>query len=115
MDDLKPTLEKIAESIKFILLDRLGREKAIKRPALLATLREIDHRISDRDMRKAIEKFLPETCMCSGGYFFPQTDREVNKTVDYIEAKIRGLAVRRRAILESYPGLGTGRQMRLGL
>lgn len=115
MDDSKPTLEKIAEHIKFILLGHFGKDSAIKRPALLAALKSIDNRIKDRDMRKSIELYHPEVCMCSKGYFLPQTDREVNKTLDYLEAKIRGLSTRRRAILESYPALGSGRQLRLGL
>jgi hypothetical protein len=115
MDHLKPTREAISGHMKLMLLENLGRENAVKRDALLARLKAIDARISDRDMRKAIEKYLPETCMCARGYFFPKTDKEINRTVDYIEAKIRGLAQRRRAILETYPSMGAGRQMRLGI
>ncbi len=112
---MKPTPEQIADHVKFILLEHLGRDNAIHHRALLAKLTTINPLISDRAMRKAIEKLLPEVCMCSRGNFLPKTDAEINRTVDYIEAKIRGLAVRRRAIIESYPRMGAGRQMRLGI
>jgi hypothetical protein len=105
-------LTSIANLIMKILQAHIGREYAIKRPDLLAELRKSDDFISDRQMRKSIEKVIPWVCSCAGGYFLPMTDAEVGKAVRYLDKKIYGLYDRRRAILKAHPKVGP-RQLEL--
>jgi hypothetical protein len=104
---MPPSLPSIASAILTELrTGHVGRDRAIKRKALLDQLRFADPLISDRTMRRAIEYYAPHVCACREGYFLPKTDAEVTKSVRYIDRKIHGLFERRRAILGSTPKIG---------
>jgi hypothetical protein len=98
--------------IYMMLGQRLGEANAIKGRDLKRMLADGGIRIGDRRMRKIIETECPEVCFSGKGYFLPADHVEARQTVDRIEHYIRGLAMRRRAILNKYPD---GRQMELGL
>ena len=103
----------LISAIGTILAEHRGREHAIKRPVLLAILRKIDPLLIDRKMRELIEENYPQTCSCpEGGYFLAKDSKEAKIIADYFEAYIRGLARRRRAIINSNPEAG---QLSLGL
>jgi hypothetical protein len=102
-------LNEVASHILAVLqLRHVGRDEAIKRDALLKTLQDRmrDPLLTDRQMRKSIEKCAPQVCSGSTGYFLPMTDAESLKAARYIEKKIFGLYARRRAILEAHPKIG---------
>lgn len=112
---MTPEQEKAFAFILAVLNAQKGETHSIKGKDLLYQLRAAGIRIGDRSMRKLIERHCPKVCFTTtrpGGYFIPEDGREAQKTVDRIEAYIRGLAGRRKAILEAYPD---GRQMSLGI
>lgn len=103
-----------AHVLAHLQLYHVGRENAEKREVLLAQMREemSDPLLTDRQMRKSIERCCPQVCACDKGYFLPMTDAEVGRAVTYIDRKIHGLYARRRAILEAHPKVGP-RQLEL--
>ena len=91
----------IADLVLDVLQSHIGRKNAIKRDRLLAELQKVEPLLSDRRMRRAIEKKAPYVCMSKDGYFLAATEAELIKSVRYIDRKIHGLYVRRRAILKA--------------
>lgn len=101
-------LSSIADHILFHLGGHVGRDKAMKRDELLERLRDTFPGLSDRSMRKAIERCCPWVCSCAGGYYFPADDAEVSRAVRYLDKHIFGLSDRKRAILAKYPAAAQG-------
>jgi len=104
--------------LKRIILDILenhqGKDQAIKGKVLLYQINRILYPdvIGERKMREIIEIELPHVAFSTtnpAGYFLPANIGEVNKTVEHLESYIRGLAKRRRAILDKYPDARQGK------
>jgi hypothetical protein len=106
-------LSEIADHILFHLGGHIGRDRAIKRDKLLDDIRASIPGLTDRSMRKAIETCCPWVCSGATGYYFPESEAEVQKAVRYLDKKIYGLADRKRAILTHYPEISG--QCRLGI
>lgn len=102
----------IGSLIYALLGQRLGEQNAIKGRDIKRMLADGGIRIGERAMRKVIETECPEVCFSGKGYFIAADRVEARQTVDRIEHYIRGLAMRRRAILDKYPD---GRQLELGI
>jgi hypothetical protein len=102
----------IAILIFNLLGQRHGEANAIRGRDIHRMLADGGIRIGERRMRKVIETECPEVCFSGRGYFIAADSAEARQTVDRIESYIKGLAMRRRAILEHYPD---GRQLELGL
>jgi hypothetical protein len=77
----------LREAILLILARHVGRENRIPRPVLLHQLRKcLEHRVSDRRMRAAIEELRETgTAICSsssdGGYFLAKDVQEIELTI----------------------------------
>ena len=89
-----------------------GEEHALPGREIRRQLIDGGFRLGDRKMRKIIEGDLPQICFNGKGYFLPASPAEARKTADRIEHYIRGLAMRRKAILSAFD---TGRQIELGI
>lgn len=105
----------MALMIKELLTALPGRANAIKGDALLVLIRERaqDYTISNRAMRRAIEKHLPKVCSCATGYYWPATIGEREAAIAYEIKKIRGLRRRIESIAEGFPQLEAYVQMEL--
>jgi hypothetical protein len=102
----------IAFLITTRLGQRLGADNAITGAALRSILAGGGIRIGERAMRKIIERECPAVCFGGRGYFIPASEAEARACAGRIEHYIRGLAMRRRSILEPYQD---GSQMSLGI
>lgn len=111
---LPPEIEKeIVTVIEVIMQNHIGRARAIKRDALLGELLRAEPMLSDRQMRRIIADHLPHICGSPKvGYFLASTPAEARRVAETLEHYIRGLAKKRKAIIEKNPEAG---QMSLGI
>jgi len=96
--------EQIVSIIQTTMTQHVGADRAIGRAALLAEIHRYEPLISDRMMRRIIEEHLPHLCFSpKGGYFTSASKEEAEKVAKSLEHYIRGLAMRRRAVLSKWP------------
>jgi hypothetical protein len=107
-----PETSSIAVLITTILGQRLGADNAITGAALRKILADGGVRVGNRAMRKIVERDCPAVCFNARGYFIAASEAEARACAGRIEHYIRGLAMRRRSILEPYQD---GSQMSLGI
>ena len=108
----------IAAHIACVMCAHKGRENAIRRDDLLASLQYETPELADIDdrlMRKAIAAHLPWVCSSGAGYYMASTLAEKRAAIGYLGKKIRGLRARMDALAAAYPELEKYVQMELGL
>jgi len=105
-------MTQIAVVINLILGECVGAANAMTGAKLRARLAAAEFRIGNRSMRKIIENECPNICFNAHGYFLAASESEARACAGRIEHYIRGLAMRRRSILEPYQ---TDGQLSLGI
>ena len=111
-------LSEIASHILAVLqLRHVGRDNAIKRADLLDIVwrRMGVNFLTDRTLRKAIEKCAPQVCACAKGYFIPADITEKQQAIAYQVKKLIGQRRRIDAIAAAFPELESYVQGRLAL
>jgi hypothetical protein len=111
---LPPEVEAtLVSMLETIMRCHVGKEKVIKRDALLAELLRYEKMLDDRAMRRLIEKHLPHICGSpKGGYYLAKDSNEAREVAVTLEHYIRGLAKKRAAIIRANPDSG---QLTLGI
>ena len=112
------TDDQILSALDEVMRLHVGRDNAIKFAMLKYQVNRILYPlgIGERSLRVLIESKRPAICFCTtapGGYFLPSTDpdvrrREVGACVNSCNGYIRNMAMRKAAILRTYPEVEQG-------
>ena len=88
-----------------------GRARAITRDALREYLRQMGHRISDRELR-AIYAELPVVAD-SHGIYYPNTAAEVQAFYEYLQKRVKAEMARAARVRRAHAALFESRQLGL--
>lgn len=78
----------------------------VKRAELLINLSHKGHKITDRQLRKAVEELVMDDGCCiastEDGYHLIRSEHELRSAVDYLRKKAQPIAIRANKLIRNY-------------